>query len=216
MKAHHADDLTLQAFVLASTGIAVSSIELLHVDTSYVRGSNGVCWAGFFGRSDAGDATATALADLPERLPAMREYLIMAAPPAAESGKQCATPYGCEFWDRCTADKSVDWISHLPRLSRGQTDELETPGIDAISAIPVDFPLTPKQAIIRNVTASGPPYVVPDVALAVPLEQAETYGDMLTVETGHLQHWSRLARRGAPALRAAGLPTAPVWSEYEE
>jgi hypothetical protein len=68
----------------------------------------------------------------------------------------------------------------------------------------------------------GPFWVVEDsgkpaiVALTVPLEQAEPYGDMLTVETGHLQHWSRLARRGAGALRTAGLPTAPVWSEYEE
>jgi hypothetical protein len=63
------------------------------------------------------------------------------------------------------------------------------------------------------VEESGRPAVV---ALAVPVERADPYGDMLTVDTGHLQHWSRLARRGARALRAAGLPTAPVWSEYEE
>jgi hypothetical protein len=68
----------------------------------------------------------------------------------------------------------------------------------------------------------GPFWVVEEggksviVALTVPLERAETYGDMLTMETGHLQHWSRLARRGAAALRTAGEPTAPVWSEYEE
>jgi hypothetical protein len=54
------------------------------------------------------------------------------------------------------------------------------------------------------------------IALTVPLERADTYGDMLTVDTGHLEHWSRLARRGALSLREARLPTAPVWSEYEE
>jgi hypothetical protein len=54
------------------------------------------------------------------------------------------------------------------------------------------------------------------IALAIPLHQAETYGNMLTVDTGHLEHWSLLARRGARALREAGLPTAPIWSEYEE
>jgi hypothetical protein len=48
------------------------------------------------------------------------------------------------------------------------------------------------------------------------LEQVEAYGDLLTIETGHLEYWSRLARRGARALRAAAIPTAPVWSEYEE
>jgi hypothetical protein len=54
------------------------------------------------------------------------------------------------------------------------------------------------------------------IALAVPLDRADAYGDMLTVDTGHLEHWSRLARRSAVALRKAGIPIAPVWSEYEE
>lgn len=54
------------------------------------------------------------------------------------------------------------------------------------------------------------------IALVVPLEQADPYGDMLTVDRGHLEHWVLLARRGACALREAGLPTAPAWSEYVE
>ena len=68
----------------------------------------------------------------------------------------------------------------------------------------------------------GPFWVVEErggaVLLAVPvkLAQAAAYGDMLTTDTGHYEYWSELARRGAAALRAAGLPAAPVWSEYEE
>jgi hypothetical protein len=54
------------------------------------------------------------------------------------------------------------------------------------------------------------------IAVTVPLDQAVIYGDMLTVETGHLEHWSHLAGRGTRALREAKLSTAPVWSEYEE
>ena len=68
----------------------------------------------------------------------------------------------------------------------------------------------------------GPFWVVEDggtaaiIALSVPMDRATSYGDMLTVETGHLEHWSWLSSQGAPGLRRAGLPTAPVWSEYEE
>jgi hypothetical protein len=54
------------------------------------------------------------------------------------------------------------------------------------------------------------------LAHAVPLEQAEPYGDMLTTETGHYDFWSALARRGVRGLRESGLPMAPAWSEYEE
>ena len=50
------------------------------------------------------------------------------------------------------------------------------------------------------------------IAHAVPLEHAEPYGDMITTDTGHLEYWSKLACRG---LRKDGIPTAPVWSEYE-
>ena len=38
-KDHYYDDIALQAFVLEGTGVAVSSIELLHVNTAYARPS---------------------------------------------------------------------------------------------------------------------------------------------------------------------------------
>jgi len=39
------------------------------------------------------------------------------------------------------------------------------------------------------------------IGLAVPLERADAYGDMLTLDIGHLDYWSGLARRGTRALR---------------
>jgi hypothetical protein len=63
------------------------------------------------------------------------------------------------------------------------------------------------------VEEAGSPAVI---TLAVPCAQAALYGDMLTIDDGHLDCWTQLARRGAPALRAAGRPTAPVWSDYDE
>ncbi len=54
------------------------------------------------------------------------------------------------------------------------------------------------------------------IAHAVSMEQAIPYGDMLTVETGHFEFWAGLARRGPRLLRAEDIPTAPLWSEYEE
>lgn len=164
LKDHHIDDIALQAYVLRGAGITVSSIELLHVNTTYVRGASGIIWPEFFARLDVGDAVAAALADLPGRLPVMRACLSLATLPNVEPGSQCASPYPCEFWERCTAHKPVDWIFHLPRRTQAQAAELKARDIEAISAIPLDFPLTARQTVIRDALASGRPFVAPDLA----------------------------------------------------
>jgi hypothetical protein len=151
LKDHYLDDIALEAFVL-------------HVNTAYVRGADGICWTDFFARLDVGDAVAERLVDLPAHLPGMRDCLAMTELPDVEPGSQCGTPYACEFHDRCTVNKPDDWISYLPYLTPARANALKVLGIEANSAIPADFPLTWKQAIIRDATASGQPYVSPDLA----------------------------------------------------
>ena len=163
LKDHYLDDIALQAYVLRGSGVVISSIELLHVNTAYVRGPDGICWTDFFARLNVAAAVAERLVDLPGHLPAMRDCLAMTAVPDAEPGRQCDLPYTCDFKDRCTADKPNDWIAYLPRLSQPRADELKMLGIEAISAIPADFPLTSKQAIIRDATVSGRPYISADL-----------------------------------------------------
>jgi hypothetical protein len=114
--------------VTGGAGIVITSIELLHVNTAYVRGPHGICWTDFFARLDVGDDVAARLRDLPGRLPAMRDYLAMTDVPDVEPGKQCDSPYTCEFKDRCTADKPDDWISCLPRLTSARANELKALG----------------------------------------------------------------------------------------
>jgi hypothetical protein len=50
---------------------------------------------------------------------------------------------------------------------------------------------------------------------ACPVESAEIYGDFRT-HGGHHDYWQSLASLGAAALKRRGLPSAPLWSEYEE
>ncbi|MDA8232388.1 MAG: DUF2779 domain-containing protein [Magnetospirillum sp.] len=164
VKDHYIDDLAVQAFVLNGAGVPLSSAQLLHVDTGYVRGADGICWPEFFARVDLDQEVATLLPDTPGRLPALRQCLWAAEPPAAEPGGQCGSPVACEFWDDCTAGKPEDWIRYLPRLSERRRTELAALGIESIAAIPPDFPLSAKQAIIRDATASGKPFVAPDLA----------------------------------------------------
>ena len=107
---------------------------------------------------DVNDAVAARLADLPARLPAMRIVSVASNCPTPNREASASTPYDCEFWDRCIANKPADWIAYLPRLSQASADQLKALGIEAISSIPSDFPLTSKQVIIRDAMASGQPY----------------------------------------------------------
>jgi Domain of unknown function(DUF2779) len=60
------------------------------------------------------------------------------------SGRSCRTPSS----DGVQADRA---------------NQLQALGIDAISSIPPDFPLTAKQVIIRDALVSGRPYVAKDL-----------------------------------------------------
>lgn len=62
------------------------------------------------------------------------------------------------------------------------------------------------------VTAATGPTLLVD---AVPVAEAEPYGDFLTYG-GHYEFWSKLAEMGTAELRQRGLPDAAKWSEYEE
>jgi hypothetical protein len=92
LKDHYIDDIALQAYVLRGAGVALASIELLHVNTAYVRGADGIVWPEFFARLDVADGVAAALADLPGPLPAMRDCLKAGTLPEAEPGLQCGDP----------------------------------------------------------------------------------------------------------------------------
>jgi len=163
LKDHYIDDIAIQAYVLRGAGLSLPSIELLHINTAYVRGAGDIDWPAFFARLDVGDAVATALADVPGRLPAMRACLDAGAPPEAEPGSHCSDPYECEFWECCVGHKPVDWIYYMPRMPQARVDELTAQGVEAISAIPPDFPLTSRQRIIREATVTGRPYVSPEL-----------------------------------------------------
>jgi hypothetical protein len=163
LKDHYIDDVALQVFVLQGQDILLSSVELLHVNNTYVRGPNGVDWGQLFARLDIADAVNDRLHVLSANLAAARTCLDSPGLPFAKPGKQCSAPYECEFWEECTEGKPADWVAKLPRLTERQASELEALEIESIAQIPADFRLTSRQGIIRDVLATGQPFVAPDL-----------------------------------------------------
>lgn len=54
------------------------------------------------------------------------------------------------------------------------------------------------------------------VAVVCPLEDAVSYGDCLTYDGGHAEHWEKWQEAGAGWLRKNALPAGIATSEYDE
>lgn len=164
VKETYIDDVALQAHALEAAGVHLGSLEVLHIDTSYVRGGGDISWEHFFARIDVRERVLERMAEVPMHVAEQCACLALDAEPAVEPGKHCWTPHECEFEERCTAHKPWDWIVRLPLLRDNRLAELQARGVEAIREIPDDFPLSAQQAIIRNVVVSGEPYVSSDLA----------------------------------------------------
>ena len=162
----HLQDAAVQRFVLEGSGLRVRSVEIIHVDASYVRGEDGIDWLRFFRRADVTTEVERLLPDVPARVEALRAVLSRAEAPVVEPDGHCFTPHTCEFWIHCTRDKPPDWIFYLP----GHPDHfaaLRAAGIERIVDIPDDFPLSPRQLRVRNALRSRDEFVSHDLVQAL-------------------------------------------------
>lgn len=159
VKAQHLDDLAVQHFVLTGAGLDVASSELIHVDTSYVRGADGVDWESYFVREERSQEIQARLVDVSGRVRAFLAVLSEPVAPEVAPDRHCLVPYRCEFWEHCTRDKPEDWILHLPRLSPDRYRALAEQGLERISELPVDVKLAPLQTRVRDAVQSGEPFV---------------------------------------------------------
>lgn len=157
VKARYVDDAAVQTHVLRQSGVALASIELVHIDTDYVYPGGRIYWPDFFRRTDIGEQVAAALPDIAATIDGHLRTLAAADEPGIEPGPHC--PAGCDYWDHCTAAKPHDWIFHLPRLSQAKFDALSAAGIARITDIPDDFDLTGHQDRMRDVIVTGRYYV---------------------------------------------------------
>lgn len=157
VKAKHIDDAAVQVWVLQQCGLTVESVELIHIDTTYIYEGGEIDWPSFFKRKPIGDKVASALPEIEAATREHLEILAQASEPAIEPGPHC--PADCDFWAHCTKNKPQNWIYQLPRLSAKKYAALQDLGIDRIRDIPEAFDLTDLQDRVRDVIVKGRPYV---------------------------------------------------------
>ncbi len=177
----HLEDVALQRFVVSGAGVQLGSVEVMRINSQYVRGDDGIEWARFFMRTDVTAETSARQAAIPGRLRRFAEVLSQPAAPLVEPSEHCSSPYGCEFWAHCTAAKPADWIFDMPRLGARRRDTLRGAGIERIRDIPDGFPLNPVQRRVRAAWRAGALQV--DAGLATVLATLGPPADYLDFET---------------------------------
>ncbi len=181
VKLEHLHDLAFQVYVIAGSGLAVEEMQLVHVDTSYVRAESGIDWHAYFRRADVTSEVRDLLPSVPEHVAEMHAFLAMPTAPEVRPSGHCFSPFAYEFWDRCTADKPSDWIIYLPRLRATAFAELDANGVEAMRDIPPDFPLTPGQQRVVDAMVSSREFISDQLREAlVPLGPPAWYLDFET------------------------------------
>jgi len=181
VKPEYIHDLAIQAYVISGSGLHIEEMQLVHVNTSYVRGEDGIDWPAYFEREDVTAQVRDLLPSVPERVAEMHAILALPSAPEIRPSGHCFSPFPCEFWERCTADKPSDWIFYLPRLRAARFGELDGNGVESMRHIPPEFPLTRGQQRVVDAVVSGQEIISDDLHEALaPLGPPASYLDFET------------------------------------
>jgi hypothetical protein len=165
VKEVHLDDVAVQLYVLEGCGLRIPSAELIHIDTRHTRGEGPIDWRQFFSRVDVSAVARERQPRVPSLVAELHRTLALAGAPTVDPSSHCWTPYGCQFWEHCTAGKPEDWIYLLPRVRSARKEALLAAGVERITDIPDDVELGIIPDRIRDVIRSGRPFVSPDLGV---------------------------------------------------
>lgn len=117
VKDYHRDDVAAQAFVAQSAGVALKSISLAHIDSSWTYPGNG----DYRGLLKEIDLTAEAFSRTEEVkawIAHAQRVEAMPSEPVIKIGAHCDAPFACGFYDYCSRDElkpdyPVYWLPYI-------------------------------------------------------------------------------------------------------
>jgi hypothetical protein len=104
-------DVGVQYAVLKGSDLSVVRAGILHLNSHYVYDGNQRQLDSLFTFSDITEHVLALQEDLTARVAELKAMLAAASAPQILPSRHCHSPYGCEFWEHCTADRTSA-ISH--------------------------------------------------------------------------------------------------------
>ena len=100
VKEVYIDDASIQYYVISSLGYKVSAVNIIHIDSGYVRGEK-LELDKFFHTEDVTEQVRQKQADIPQILSKFDEILSKDTEPEIDIGPHCSNPYDCDAWKYC-------------------------------------------------------------------------------------------------------------------
>jgi len=160
LKEQHFSDAAVQAYAVEGSGLTVRSVNIVHLNTTYVYAGGQYDLAQLF---TVADVTAQARAFMPSVPDTLRllQAVLEGPEPDILIGSRCSTPYDCDYAGYCRAFLPDRYpITELPRLQERQLHDLLRQGITCILDIPDDcLDLTAAQRGTVHAVKAGEPVV---------------------------------------------------------
>lgn len=184
VKPSHIDDCAVQAWVIKQNDIALTSVELAHIDTSFVYQDDGD-YHGIFHAEKLDDVVYALLPMVPNWIQEARSTL-SAGGPNIEPGAQCDDPFECPFKEYCSRHIEIPIQPEysrdvLYRMHTETKESLGTKGFEDACKVPSEF-LNETQQWIQRICQTGVPELSPNAgASLVDLSYPRYYLDFETI-----------------------------------
>ena len=157
----HDRDVAVQLWVLRGLNINVVSAGVLTLNSDYVYDGVSLDLDHLFAFHDLSELATALQPDVDHEIQVLQAMLRAESAPGNEPGEQCFKPYGCPYYAYCTrVTVFPDYpVGELPRLHKNRRQALEAAGVTTIPEVPVDFPLTERQTIVRDTVVNGVEYI---------------------------------------------------------
>lgn len=157
VKPYQVDDCAIQAWTLGMSGIPLRSVELAHIDTSFVYQGDGD-YRGLFRYQNLDEQVHSLIEQVPEWIAEAR-CTLAGSEPCIEPSSQCNDPFECPFQGYCSRDMEDPGLPEytldiFSGMRENKKQELLNIGYDNALDVPPDY-LNERQKLIQRVSRSG-------------------------------------------------------------
>jgi hypothetical protein len=156
-------DLGIQYFVLNGVGLKIARAGILHINNDYVYDGKRLDLNQLFHFSDLTDETVDCQQEIVNQVADLEKVIEAQSVPDIAPSRHCFKPYKCEFWEHCTSEMPEFWVINLSGITQDRLNHLLELGVDEITDIPDDFPLTAIQERIKKCVINNEEYIAPEL-----------------------------------------------------